>query len=186
VLIACVMKADGKVLKSEVAYIKPYLLKIFGEEDKALQALQILKKLLNYNIDSKKISGQVKSRINYSTRLQMMHLLIGLAYADGDFDVREEEVLKRIAAEIGVTEADYGSLAASYKKDTDKDWAYKVLEISPSATDDEVKKAYRRMAMKYHPDKVTDAAEEMRTQAAEKFRAVKEAYEQIKSARGMQ
>ena len=72
-----------------------------------------------------------------------------------------------------------------YKRGKESDWAYKVLEIDSSATDDEVKKAYRRMAMKYHPDKVTDAAAEMRERATEKFRAVKEAYEHIKSLRGM-
>ena len=186
VLIACVMKADGRVLKSEVEFIKPYLQKLFGDEDKAVQGLQILRRLLNYNIDSTGISGQIKSNINYSTRLEMVHLLIGLAYADGDFDIKEEDVIRRIAAEIGVTEADYDSLAASYKQACDKDWAYKVLEINPSATDEEVRRAYRRMVMKYHPDKVTTAAEEMREQATEKFRVIKEAYEHIKSSRGMQ
>ena len=62
---------------------------------------------------------------------------------------------------------------------------YKVLGISPDATDEEVKKAYRRMAMKYHPDKVANAGEQIRQQATEKFRKINEAYEHIKKARGM-
>ena len=62
---------------------------------------------------------------------------------------------------------------------------YEVLGISPNATDDEVKKAYRRMAMKYHPDKVANAGEEIRQQATDKFRAINEAYEHIKQQRGI-
>jgi DnaJ like chaperone protein len=57
------------------------------------------------------------------------------------------------------------------------------LEIEPSASDEEVKKAYRRMAMKYHPDKVANAGEQIRQQATEKFRMINEAYETIKAMR---
>ncbi|MBQ3914155.1 MAG: DnaJ domain-containing protein [Paludibacteraceae bacterium] len=72
-----------------------------------------------------------------------------------------------------------------YQKSKDPNWAYVALEIEPGATNDEVKKAYRRMAMKYHPDKVAGAGEEMREKATEKFRAINEAYEHIKSQRGI-
>ena len=184
VLMACVMKADGRVLKAEVAFVKPWLIKLFGEEG-ALQALKLLKALLGQDIDVEKVCAQIRDGVNYSTRLEMVHLLLELANSDGEFSLSEENVIARIVAGIGVSHADYESLAALYKRGKESDWAYKVLEIDSSATDDEVKKAYRRMAMKYHPDKVTDAAAEMRERATEKFRAVKEAYEHIKSLRGM-
>jgi DnaJ like chaperone protein len=84
---------------------------------------------------------------------------------------------------LGIQHADYQSLLALYQRQKDANWAYTALEISPSATNEEVKKAYRRMAMKYHPDKVANAGEEIRNQATEKFRGINEAYEYIKAQR---
>ena len=184
VLVACVMKADGRVLKSEVNFIKPYLVKMYGEEG-AKQALQLLKKLLEKEISYASVCAQIKLHVNYSTRLEIVHLLLDLANADGDFSEEEKTVIKRIATCLDITASDYMSLEALYKKTQDPNWAYRALEIEPSATDDEVKKAYRRMAMKYHPDKVMDAGEQVRQKATEKFRAVNEAYEHIKALRNM-
>jgi DnaJ like chaperone protein len=86
---------------------------------------------------------------------------------------------------MGIQYADYQSLLALYQRQKDTNWAYKALEIEPTASNDEVKKAYRRMAMKYHPDKVATAGEEIRQQATEKFRGINEAYEHIKKQRGL-
>lgn len=184
VLIACVMKADGRVLKSEVNYIKPFLLRTYGEEG-GKEALQILKKLLEQDIDVSAVSRQIGQYVNYSTRLEIIHLLLELANADGEFAQQEQAVIEQIAAGMGVRTKDFESLTAMYQKAKEPNWAYTVLEIEPTATDEEVKKAYRRMAMKYHPDKVNNVSEEIKQKATEKFRAINEAYEHIKSLRGM-
>ncbi len=184
VLFACVIKADGRVLKSEVNYIKPFLLRNYGEQG-AKEALHLLKQLLEKDIDEQAVSEQIGQHVNYSTRLEIVHFLFELAKADGEISPEEIEVISRIATHIGLTNADYQSLAALYQRKQDPNWAYTALEIAPSATDDEVKKAYRRMAMKYHPDKVANAGEEVRQQATEKFRAINEAYETIKTARNL-
>ncbi len=184
VLFACVIKADGRVLKSEVNYIKPFLLRNYGEQG-AKEALLLLKQLLEKDIDEQAVSEQIGQHVNYSTRLEIVHFLFELAKADGEISPEEIEVISRIATHIGLTNADYQSLAALYQRKQDPNWAYTALEIAPSATDDEVKKAYRHMAMKYHPDKVANAGEEVRQQATEKFRAINEAYETIKTARNL-
>lgn len=184
VLIACVMKADGRVLKSEVNYIKPFLLKTYGEEG-GKEALQILKRMLEQDIDVVAVSRQIAQYVNYSTRLQIIHLLLDLANSDGEFAQQEQAMIERIAAAMNIQPKDYQSLAAMYGKAKEPNWAYTVLEIEPSATDEEVKKAYRRMAMKYHPDKVNNVSEEIKQKATEKFRMINEAYEHIKSLRGM-
>ena len=184
VLIACVMKADGRVLKSEVNFIKPYLVKLYGEQG-AKQALQLLKKLLEKDIDYASVCTQIKLHVNYSTLLEIVHLLLDLANADGDFASTEQTVIQRIALLLGITTSDYNALEALYKKTKDPNWAYTALEIEPTASDDEVKKAYRRMAMKYHPDKVANAGEQVRQKATEKFRAINEAYEHIKILRNI-
>lgn len=184
VLIACVMKADGRVLKAEVNYIKPFLLKTYGEEG-GKEALQVLKKLLEQDIDMEAVSRQIAQYVNYSTRLEIIHLLLDLANSDGEFAQQEQTVIRQIAAAMNVQTKDYESLAAMYGKAKEPNWAYTVLEIEPTATDEEVKKAYRRMAMKYHPDKVNNVSEEIKQQATEKFRMINEAYEHIKLLRGM-
>jgi len=184
VLIACVMKADGRVLKAEVNYIKPFFVRNFGEEG-AKEALQLLKHLLERDIDPIAVSRQIAQNVNYSTRLELLHLLLDLANADGDVCEAERQTIELISVNMGVSDADYRSLSAMYRKAQDPNWAYTVLEIEVTATDDEVKRAYRRMAMKYHPDKVANAGEEIRLQATEKFRTINKAYEHIKLLRGI-
>lgn len=99
-------------------------------------------------------------------------------------DRAEEDMLLRIAGYIGVSDKDLGSLHAMFRKPA-SNTAYRVLEIEQGATDEEVKKAYRRMVMKHHPDKVLDLGEEFQKAAAEKFRKVQDAYERIRRDRGM-
>ena len=184
VLLACVIKADGRVLKSEINFIKPFLLRTFGEE-RAKQALVLLKQLLTEDIDPVAVSRQMAQYINYSTRLEFVRLLLEVSNSDGDIAPQELDIIELIATNMAVQPADYQSLLALYQRHKDVNWAYTALEISPSATNDEVKKAYRRMAMKYHPDKVANASEELRKQATDKFRGINEAYEHIKQQRGM-
>lgn len=184
VLLACVIKADGRVLKAEITSIKPFLLRNFGEEG-AKQALQLLKQLLEQDINPVAVSQQIRQHVNYSVRLELVHMLLEVAKADGEVADSECQVIETISMNMGIADADYQSLLSLYRKQTDANWAYTALEIEPTATDDEVKKAYRRMAMKYHPDKVANAGEAVRQQATEKFRAINEAYEHIKTLRGM-
>ena len=184
VLIACVIKSDGQVLKSEINYIKPFLLRTFGEAG-AKQALLLLKELLKQDIDAKAVAQQIGQHINYSTRLELVHLLLAVANADGEIHALELQTISSIAGYMSIQDADYQSILALYQRRKDTNWAYTALEITPSATNEEVKKAYRRMAMKYHPDKVANAGEEIRQQATDKFRAINEAYEHIKQQRGI-
>ena len=184
VLIACVMKVDGHVKKAELDLVKRFLVRNYGVQG-ALEALQILKGLLDQQIDPMAVTAQIKQNVNYSTRLELLHFLFDLANSDSDFAESELQMIERISAGLSISPADYRALAALYNKKKDPNWAYEALEITPGATNEEVKKAYRRMAMKYHPDKVAGAGEEMHEKANEKFQGINEAYEHIKAQRGM-
>lgn len=184
VLIACVMKADGHVKKAELDVVKRFLVRNYGEQG-ALEALQILKGLLDQDIDHAAVSEQMADNLNYSTRLELLHFLLELAHSDGNYAEQEETLIINISHHLGLSFADYRSLAALYKKNEDPNWAYEALEVQPDATDEEVKKAYRRVAMKYHPDKVASAGEEIKQKATEKFQEINKAYEYIKQQRGM-
>lgn len=182
VLIAAVMKADGKVVKSELDYVKRYFLKQFGS-DQTQQHLLALREILKKDIPLHDVCLQIKNYTMYPARLQLIHLLFGVAIVDGRIDDSELNVINQIASYLGIRTNDFLSIKAMFFKETDSD--YKILEIDKSANDDEVKKAYRRMAVKYHPDKVSHLGEEFQKGAKEKFQKVQEAFENIKKQRGM-
>jgi len=184
VLMACIMKADGRVDKAELAVVKKFLVANFGEQG-ALEALQILKNLLDQPIDETEVATQIGQYMNYSSKLELLHLLFNIAYADGEVVSSELATIQRIANIFHIDRLDFESIKAPYMKQVDRDWAYKSLEIESSATDEEIKKAYRRMAMKYHPDKVNDLGDEVKKSATEKFRSINEAYENLKKQRGI-
>jgi len=183
VMMACVMKADGNVQKKELDVVKRFLVANFGEEG-ALDALQMLKKLLDQPINEVEVASQINLYMNYSAKLQLIRLLFDIAYADGDVNVSELNVIQRISNTFNISSADFQSLKAPYVKNIDQNWAYKTLEIEPTASVENIKKAYRRMAMKYHPDKVANLGDDIKKSATEKFRSVNEAYEQLKKQKG--
>lgn len=180
VMFAAVMKADGRILRTELDVVKRFLVNNYGK-DGALEALQILKKLLEQNIDVDAVSKQCAMNMTYSTRLHLVHQLFAIAMADNDLDPKEEQIICHIALEMQVSAADLNSIVAMYKPKTNgRKWAYDVLELTEGASPAEIKKAYRRMAMKYHPDKVNALGDEERKKAEEKFKEVQKAYEILK------
>jgi DnaJ like chaperone protein len=183
VLMACIMKADGRIDKAELAVVKKFLVANFGEQG-ALEAMPILKNLLEQQINETEVAAQIGQNLNYSSKLELLHLLFNIAYADGEVVNSELATIQRIATIFRIDRLDFESIKAPYMKQVDRDWAYKSLEIEPSATTDDIKKAYRRMAMKYHPDKVNDLGEDVKKSATEKFRSINEAYESLKKQRG--
>jgi DnaJ like chaperone protein len=182
VLLAAVMKADGKVLKSELDYVKKYFVQSFGE-DSAAEAIRMLRDILKQNIPVQSVCIQIKQNLDYSSRLELIHLMLGVAKADGQVDAGELNTIARIAKYLGVSSGDFDSIKSMFVEDVNA--AYKILEIEPTASDEEVKKAYRKMAVKYHPDKVSHLGEDFQQKAKEKFQRVNEAYEKIKKERGM-
>lgn len=182
VLVAAIMKADGKVVRSELDYVRNYFVQAFGTAA-ASEALQMLRDILKQNINVKDVSDQIKQRMDYSTRLQLLHFLYGIANADGRIDPSELKLIEQISYYLGISSADSGSIKNMFLKSTDS--AYIILGVDRSATDDEIKKAYRKLAVKYHPDKVNYLGEDIRKKAKEKFQKINEAYEAVKKERGI-
>lgn len=182
VLMAAVMKADGKVLKSELDYTKQYLIKLFGVEV-ATEAIHLLKDIIKQEIPVAEVAQQIGSNMQYAARVQLIHILFGLSSADGHIDQEEIKVIQLIAQKMKISSPDFQSVSSMFVADTNS--SYKILEIDPKSTDDEVKKAYRKMAIKFHPDKVSYLGEEYQQSAKEKFQKVNQAYEAIKKERGI-
>ena len=182
VLSSAVIRADGRFLQSETEYVKGFVRRNFGDAAVS-DAMRILDELNRKEINIYQVGAQIAANMNYSQRLQLFHYLVELANADGEVCKQEKSVLEAIASALGINSGDAASVIAMFYKDTDS--AYAVLEISPSASDEEIKSAYRRMAMKNHPDKVASLGPDVQKAAEEKFRKIQEAYERIKKERGM-
>ncbi|HNW49060.1 MAG TPA: TerB family tellurite resistance protein [Bacteroidales bacterium] len=182
VLSSAVMKADNRVMKSELDYVKRFISENFGI-DAATESSSLLKDFLKQEVDIDAVCAQVRRNVNAPTRLQLLHFLTGIAQADGMVSSDELTVLRRIAAALAIPLQDSESIFAMFDKGIDA--AYQVLEIDKNVTDDEVKKAFKRMALKHHPDKVTHLGPDVQKAAEEKFKSVAEAYEKIKKERGI-
>ena len=182
-LSAFMMKSDGKVLKAELNYVKAFLANQFGQSF-VHKHLQTLKHFLDSpTIPITEICSDISMRMSTETRIQLLHYLFGIAQADGTVSDIEIQHLEQIARWMKVPPLDFRSVQGMFKKNLDAD--YEVLGIASSATDDEVKKAYRQMAVRYHPDKVASMGEEFQKGAKEKFQRIQEAYENIKKARNI-
>lgn len=182
-LCSIVIKADGNISQREMDYVRQYFVRTYGK-DKANAIFRTFNEVnKKHQISARKICYYLNQRVRYEVRLQLVHFLFGIAQADGAVRAAEVDVIRDIAAYFKLGKNDYESIKAMFVKSADT--AYKILEIEKTATDDEVKKAYRTMAKKYHPDKVVTENEAIKKGAEEKFKRVQKAYETIQAERGM-
>lgn len=176
------MKADGKVTKGELDYVKAFYVRSFGEA-KAAELVLLLREMLKQDFSLREVALQIRQYMTYAERLQLLYFLTGIAEVDGYIDANETDTLNKIRLYLGLNPHDYQSTRATYRHDIKSD--YEVLEITLQATDEEVKKAYKRMAVKYHPDKVAHLGDDVQKAAKEKFQRLNQAYDNIKKSRGM-
>jgi DnaJ like chaperone protein len=183
VLSAAVMKADGVVKKSELEYVKSFLVRQFGEAH-AIEMLRVLREILKQEIPLQDVCLQIRGHMReYAHRLSILQYLFGIAKADDYVDANELKVIAQIAGWCGISDSDFQSIKAMYVEDT-ADY-YHVLGLEKTATESEIKKAYRKLAIEFHPDKVANLGEEYQEFAKEKFQKVQEAYDKICNERGI-
>ena len=182
-LCSLVIKADGTVSQTEMDYVRQYFVSTYGKE-KANAIFRTFNEInKKHEISAQRICAYLNQRTRYEVRLQLLHFLFGIAQADGQVSNAEITKIQEIARYMRVNARDFDSIKAMFVKAADN--AYKILEISKSATDDEVKKAYRTMAKKFHPDRVNTQDEAIKKGAEEKFKEVQKAYETVQAERGL-
>lgn len=191
VLSAYIIRADGKVMHSEMETLRSFLRGNFGEV-----AVEQGDSIIRNIFDQQKQMGamafesiirdccfQIAAHMNSAQRLQLLSFLAELAKADGRIDPNEVNALRNLAQWLGFDARILDSMFNLDKHDTQS--AYKVLGISPNATNDEVKTAYRKMALQHHPDRVATLGEDIRLAAEKKFKEINDAKERIYKERGM-
>lgn len=184
ILTAHIMKADGKLMRSELDFIRGFFERRLGYE-KTQELMIKLRDLLNNEFAINDVCRKIRQGMIYPMRLELLHFLFGIASADGEVNPNELRELEKVATYIGISLPDYEAIKAMFYKRNEPSNAYKILEIDVNASEEEIKKAYRKMAVKFHPDKVSHLGEEYQTAAKEKFQKVQQAYDHIKKIRGM-
>lgn len=181
-LSALLIKADGQVSQQELDYVRTFFVSQFGKTRANSSFALFNKEIKNQNLNIQSICYNLKLYTAYETRLQIIHFLFGVANADSRIHDSELQLLNRISILLGLHSSDFESIKAMFVKN--KDNAYKILEIDRGASVPEIKKAYREMVKKYHPDRLTQMDQAYVKGAREKFEKVQEAYEQIKREKG--
>ena len=180
ILSSIVIKADGVQDQRELDFVRKHFVSMYGKE-RANHAFKLFKNVSKQNISTRQVCLQIKHMMDHPSRLQLLHFLFGIAKADGHVTEDEVKQIYTINGYLGISSKDFESIKAMFFNSVDN--AYKILEIDKNATIDEIKKAYRKMAKKYHPDKVIHLGKEHQVGAEEKFRQVQEAYEQLQKER---
>ena len=181
ILASVIIKADGKQDERELDFVRRQFSNMYGKE-RANKAFELFKRINKQKISTRQVCMQIKQMMDHASRLQLLHFLFGIAKADGMVTQDEIKQIYTISGYLGISSKDFESIQAMFYNSLNN--AYKILEIGKTVSDDEVKKAYRKMAKKYHPDRVGHLGEEHKAGAEEKFRQVQEAYEQIQKERG--
>lgn len=182
VLASIVIKSDGNVDKRELDFVRTQFLSMYGKE-RANNAFKLFKGIVKKQISARQVCIQIREHMSHASRLQLLHFLFGIAKADQFVSELEVKEIRKIAGYLYINQRDFESIKAMFYDASGN--AYKILEITKSASNDEVKSAYRKMVKKYHPDKLQDLGEEHLKGAKEKFQSIQDAYEQIKQERGL-
>ncbi|WP_281798871.1 DnaJ domain-containing protein [Prevotella pallens] len=196
VLSSYIIKADGKIMHSEMNCVRNFLRNNFGEqavqqgEDILLKLFEMQKQqgATTFKETIRKSCVEISFHMNIGQRLQLLDYLIIIAKVDGTVSPEEVYALKEVATYLGLSAQDVDSMLnmeASSNQQIGLDEAYKILGISPNATNDEVKAAYRKMALKHHPDRVSTLGDDIREAAEKKFQEINNAKERIYKARGL-
>ncbi len=181
ILIAAVMKADGVAMKSELDLVKSMLLRTYGENESRLMLLK-LRDYLKEEHNLYDVCRNLRNRMGYSPRLELVHILFRISRADGVISDAEIQLIQQVATQLGISTPDYLSLRAMFVESVDSD--YKILDVTNSATEEEVKKAYRKLALRFHPDRLQGLSDNEKKSAEDKFIRVQKAYENIKRKNG--
>jgi DnaJ like chaperone protein len=187
ILSSLVIKSDGKIVKAELEYVKKFFLNTFGAQ-KANKYFEVFNKLNKQSLSPqlRPVCQQLNKYVNHASRLQIIHFLFGVSASDNDIHESEVALIKKIATYLNINQYDFESIQSMFihhgSENSLEKW-FAILEIDKNATNDEIKKAHRKMVIKYHPDKLQGVSKDIIKLAEEKFLIVQQAYENIMKTR---
>jgi DnaJ like chaperone protein len=187
ILSSLVIKSDGKIVKAELDYVKKFFVNTFGVQ-KANKYFEVFNKLNKQSLSSqlRPVCLQLNSCINHASRLQIIHFLFGVSESDNEIHDSEIKLINKIAGYLNINQYDFESIKSMFLAEgstNSLDKWFAILEIDKNASDVEIKKAHRKMVIKYHPDKLQGVSDDIVKLAEDKFLLVQQAYENIMKSR---
>ena len=189
VLSAHMIQADGKIMHSEMEFMRRFLQRTFGEDAK-VQGNDILLRLFEYRKQQgeaswrdqiKRACQEISMAMPEAERIQLVTFLAEIAKADGSVATTEVAALRELIAHLGLAP----NLAEQLLSlgGTTLEEAYRVLGLTPDATDAEVRSAYRKLVVEHHPDRVAHLGDDVKEAATKKLQQITEAKELIDKMR---
>jgi DnaJ like chaperone protein len=181
-----VADADGRVLGSHVEAMKDFFRRSFsfgaGDQDLIQRLIEEMYRN-RQRIDVPGLCGYYAAVSTFEGRVLLLRLLFKIASADAAGVTRTEEgLILRIAGSLGLGEQVYRQVRAEFMRDSGRAW--EILGVPPSSRIDEIKAAYRQLSLRHHPDKVANLGPEFVRVAEERFKAIQQAYEEIRREKG--
>lgn len=181
-ILTAMSRVDGEIQREEVQAIRSFFYDRLGYRGESLEIVRdLVKQFLKTGVDVDALCRDLSRRADYPTRLLLIECLRDVARADGTLNSAEQAFLDRIGFLLGIAPEDAAGLRA---RSAGAGKEYEVLGVAPSAGQQEVKRAYREMVKKYHPDRVAHLGEEFRKLAHDKFLEVQAAYDRIRKSAG--
>ncbi|HQS59284.1 MAG: molecular chaperone DjlA [Gallionellales bacterium 35-53-114] len=201
VLMGKIAKADGHISQNEISHVEQMFEKLGMTVEHRQQSIALFKKGSAPDFDIRPALKEFMSVCGHTSSLRQMLLvyLIVMALADGRLDHAEEMLLVDIAQQLGYSQDAFRQILAMVINQTHfaggqassgsgLDDAYKALGVSKDSSEQEVKRAYRKLMSQYHPDKLMGQGvpEDMIAVATAQAQEVQAAYDLIKKSRASQ
>ncbi len=182
ILASAVIKADNKILKAEIEFVKKFLLKYFPVSS-VNEMMMFLRDIQTKDYSLSEVAGQINQNMNLEEKLHVLHFLFSISKADNEVHPNELKVIREIAGLLFIPSNVFQSIKSMYERTSGGDSlanAYEILGVKPDDSNEVIKKKFRDLSLKYHPDRVMHLGEEIKKNAEEKFKVISEAYEIIR------
>ena len=180
-----VARADGEVTQDEIRVVREFFSAQLQFSPNELEAVRVaLKEAIQAPAaDVEELVKNVRAQVKPAERLMTVNALYELALVDGELKRAERDALKRVVNAFNLSEEQLREIT-SLQLGSGRSH-YEALGVAPEATDEEIKTAYRQLASEHHPDRVASLGPLQAEAAADQFRKIKDAYEELKKLRGM-
>lgn len=178
-ILSYMARVDGRVDEKEVRAI----LEMFRRMGYGPAQMGTIQQTLQFSLQQPIQLGEVCRNFtratSYQERLMLLRMVYVVVMADGVVHPAEKKAIEEIVVYFQITVEDFRAIQGEFIKDVDDSKYYKVLGLNKGATKAEIKRAYRKLALSHHPDRVAHLGPEYAKIATEKFKDINEAYQKV-------